>query len=1091
MSITLRVSFCFLALSLTCACPLLSQSQVVAELSIYDELADALLAARTDEERAALLAAKSELVTTELTRALGRSSERLRREKRYESALTAARLALKLAEQLCYRPGHGEAWELIGRVYAAQRDYRRAIEYHSKSLAVFEELGDKSSAARLLGRIAAGHVLLDNYQASLERNLRRLAYLEELNEKSRLASALDDTTITHYRLGNFQEALATGGRAIQLYEEQGESGEVGRVLITIGAVRLGQSDYDQAIETFEKAAAIWARYNDQTALGLTTLNIGEACAGQGDYGRALDSYQKALAIFTAKKDHARMAQTLCNIGAAYSDQADQEKAREYYRQALSLYEQSGRPFGRADALSAIGATYHRQGDNGRALDYLRQGLKLLEETGRKPGIAHALANIGELYFNQGDENLALEYYRKSRALYEEIGAKEHVASLVRNIGNVERRRGAYAKALEAYAQSLALSEAIGHRRGAAETLGSMGDCQLLLGQPERALQSYRRSLKLSEDVGSKNGVARAMAGLGRVEQARDNHTAALALAKQAAALLEKTGALEPLWEVNELIGRSNLALRQTAQARHAFEQAVAAIETMRAQAAGGEMSRRFFLERRLSPYHSMIGLLVSQRQTEEALAWAERLKARVLLDALQSGRVELRHVMTTDEQQRERELRSELVSLNSQLTRATQSDKAAPARVSELKAGLDKARLSYEAFQTSLYASRPELKTQRGQAPVIKAEELSALLPTGASALLEYVVTDNVTYLFVVTKAADNRPETRVFTLPVKRAALAEQIESFRRRLAMRDLGFRHQAGKLYGLLLKPAQAQLKGKTNLVIAPDDMLWDLPFQALLTGARRFLIEDAAIAYAPSLTVLREMTKPRKIRDIESVSGTLLAFGNPLLGNETIERATLSLRDEKLTPLPEAEQEVKELGRLYSSARSRIYVGAEAREDRAKAESGKARILHFATHGTLNNAAPMYSHLVLAPGDNNEDGLLEAWELMQMDLHADLAVLSACETARGRFGAGEGVIGLTWALFVAGAPSTVVSQWKVESASTRDLMLSFHRRTQTSLSATKSKATKAEALRQAALKLMKNPATRHPFYWAGFVLVGDGR
>ncbi|HEV2663598.1 MAG TPA: CHAT domain-containing protein, partial [Blastocatellia bacterium] len=207
-------------------------------------------------------------------------------------------------------------------------------------------------------------------------------------------------------------------------------------------------------------------------------------------------------------------------------------------------------------------------------------------------------------------------------------------------------------------------------------------------------------------------------------------------------------------------------------------------------------------------------------------------------------------------------------------------------------------------------------------------------------------------------------------------------------------------------------------------------------------------------------------------------------------ETVARAALALRDEKLDPLPEAEAEVKGLGRLYGAARSKIYVGAEAREDRAKNEAGDFQVLHFATHGVLNNAAPMYSHLVLAQGDKNEDGLLEAWELMQMDLHADLVVLSACETARGRFGAGEGMIGLSWAMFVAGAPATVVSQWKVESASTRELMLDFHRALRTPPGTRKAPATKAEALRQAALKLMKNPGTSHPFYWASFVLVGDG-
>src|SRR5262249_40361235 len=148
---------------------------------------------------------------------------------------------------------------------------------------------------------------------------------------------------------------------------------------------------------------------------------------------------------------------------------------------------------------------------------------------------------------------------------------------------------------------------------------------------------------------------------------------------------------------------------------------------------------------------------------------------------------------------------------------------------------------------------------------------------------------------------------------------------------------------------------------------------------------------------------------------AATATLLAFGNP--------------SQSQLTPLPEAEQEVRALEHLYGSHNSKVYVGSEAREARVKDEAGQANILHFATHGTMNNAEPMYSHLVLAQGDKNEDGLLEAWELMQLDLKAELAVLSACETARGRFGAGEGMIGLTWALFVAGVPSTVVSQWSV--------------------------------------------------------------
>lgn len=324
--------------------------------------------------------------------------------------------------------------------------------------------------------------------------------------------------------------------------------------------------------------------------------------------------------------------------------------------------------------------------------------------------------------------------------------------------------------------------------------------------------------------------------------------------------------------------------------------------------------------------------------------------------------------------------------------------------------------------------------------------------------------------------------------MPLKQDELAKQIEAFRDQLATRDLGFRAAAVKLYDLLLKPAQAQLRGKTSLVIAPDSNLWDLPFQALVTSNNRFMIESASITYAPSLTVLREMAKRRINQTTSQGPATLLAFGNPVSGGETVNRT--ALRNHSHEPLPEASEEVKALGRLYGPARSKIYVGNEAREDLLKTEAGRASILHFTTHGTLNNAAPMYSHLTLAEGGPNEDGLLEAWELMQLDLKAELAVLSACETARGRIGVGEGMIGFSWAMFIAGVPSLVVSQWKVESAGTRDLMVNFHSALIVP-SGSETKPGKTDALRQAALKLMRNPATSHPFYWAGFVLIGDAR
>jgi CHAT domain-containing protein len=320
-------------------------------------------------------------------------------------------------------------------------------------------------------------------------------------------------------------------------------------------------------------------------------------------------------------------------------------------------------------------------------------------------------------------------------------------------------------------------------------------------------------------------------------------------------------------------------------------------------------------------------------------------------------------------------------------------------------------------------------------------------------------------------------------SLKITSDQLSERVNEFRRMLAERDLNYQDAARQLYDLLLKPAEEQLRGRKTLCIVPDRALWELPFQALQPRTGVHLLEDHTLFYAPSLTVLREVTKqPSTATGVK----TLLALGNPQLsGQASGVRGDDS--ETRFGPLPEAEKEVKTLARLYGPAKSQIFIGAEAREGVVKTEASKYQVLHFATHGLLDNRNPLFSYLTLAQaaGDKNEDGLLEAREIINMDLHAKLAVLSACQTARGRVGAGEGVIGMSWALFVAGVPTTVASQWNVDSASTTSLMIDFHRRL-----TTRPREAKAEALRQAALGLLKSERYRHPFYWAGFVMIGDG-
>jgi CHAT domain-containing protein/tetratricopeptide (TPR) repeat protein len=955
------------------------------------------------------------------------------------------------------------------------------------------------------------------------------------NEKdlaiSDLVTALGNQGERFYNQGNYREALSIYRLEQSLANQIGDQRGIARASLHIGRVQLQQGDYAQALESLQTSLKLFEALEDKDGISLSLNNIGRVHFQQGDYAQAVEGFQKSLAISEAIGNKAEIASALNNIGLVHFQQGDYAQAVEGFQKSLALNEEIGDKTGISHELGNIGLVHIYQSDYAQALELYQKSLAISESQGNINVIAGVLNNIGGIYRIKGDYARALEAYQKTLALREAQGNKLGTATVLHNIGNVQRYQGDYVQALETYRKCLALRDAQGDKDGIALTLGNMGDIYYLLGDYEQALERFQRSLSMSDAIGNKDqiasaldyigrvyrsqgnlaqaiedfrkslelrealgdkaGIADTLNDLGTVYQAQSQYAQSIDAASRAATLAGQIGYPEGLWKARFAAGAAYRALNQPDRARQAFEEAITTIEALRGNVAGGAEGQQRFFEDKVLPYHAMVGLLADEGRPIEALILAERAKSRALLDVLRTGRINVTKAMTGQEQEQERKLNGQLVSLNTQISRENASPKPDQARLTELKAQLQKARLDFEAFQNDLYTAHPELRAQRGEAQPLRLEEAASLLPGAASALLEYVVTDDKTYLFAITKSAGKtEPEVRVYALPVKRDELDRQTEVFRSQLAGRDLGFRASAAKLYELLLKPAEAQLRGKTNLVITPDAKLWDLPFQALLTGANRFLIENAAITYAPSLTVLREMAKRRKNRGAGAAPGALLAIGNPLLGKETIDKATLAMRDENLDPLPEAEQEVKALGQLYG-ARSKVYIGAEAREDRLKAEASQARVLHFATHGILDNASPMYSHLVLAQGDKNEDGLLEAWELMQMDLKADLAVLSACETARGRFGAGEGMIGLSWAMFIAGVPAIVVSQWKVESSSARDLMLNFHRQLRAPSAAATAPATKAEALRQAALKLMKNPETSHPFYWAGFVLVGDAR
>lgn len=844
------------------------------------------------------------------------------------------------------------------------------------------------------------------------------------------------------------------------------------------------------------------------ALARLLVAQGRSLSEKGSYDAALSAFRLAVSVAEAANDAASRVLALNNVGNALRLKGDHAGALEVLSLALRLAEASGDKEAVGRALLTHTAVYITTGDFAKALDYSGRGLRLAEESGNKALQGNLLNNIGNIYFMQGDPEHALDYFRRALALREATGDRGGLSRTLNNIGNIHATRREYEESLRYFARSKAIKEELGDRDGISMSLYNIANVHIERGEYPKALEMLRESLKIREELGARAAVAEALYGIGLAHYAQNEHAHAVEYMERAAALAAELGVWDYYWDSRNIAGWSLRALGKKAEAARSFEEAISTIERLRGQVAGGEQQRQRFFEGRVAPYRAMVSLLAAEGRPAEALSYAERAKARVLLDVLQSGRLKITKAMTAEELERERELNARITALNSELARERGAGRPDPARLADLEANLTRGRLEHEAFEAGLYAARPELRVRRGEARPLKAEEALALMPDPRTALLEFAVSEAETFLFVMTREGTPsapRLNLKAYTIKVRREELAARAEEFRRLLARRDFGFQKQARELYDLLLKPAAQQLAAADTLVLVPDDALWNLPFQALQDEREGYLIERHAVSYAPSLTVLREVEAAARAR--ERGGASLLAFGNPASGFEVkggleakgtngtaVGAATMGA---PYAPLPEAERQVKALARLYGPARSKVYLGGEASEERVKREAGDFGVLQFATHAELNDSNPLYSHVVLSRGAGaQEDGLLEAREMMNLDLRAEMVVLSACESARGRIGAGEGVIGMSWALFVAGSPTTVVTQWKVESASATELMLDFHSNLRGGASGRKAPIGKAQALRHAALRLLKGTKPherefRHPFYWAGFVIVGDAR
>jgi CHAT domain-containing protein len=706
-----------------------------------------------------------------------------------------------------------------------------------------------------------------------------------------------------------------------------------------------------------------------------------------------------------------------------------------------------------------------------------------------------LANIAVLYIEQCDYAKASNILSQNLRIFTELNNKREIASTLINMGVVNQRLNNNEAALKEFQGGLNIAEEVAALDKVVTAQQGLGTVYFQHGKYTEALEWFDKAWSLAQTKGDKIRMMELLWRKGQVYYSLGDYTRASAVADSATDLAKKLRLPIMSYLTLTLKGKIQRALREDELASESFSKAIQEVEHLRGRIAGREKEQQIFFEDKLTPYHEMISLLVEQNNSIDARKYAERSKGGVLLVVLRNGRVRANKSLSEQELAEERRLYGDMVSLNAQIRVERMRQQADESRIKELDALLQKARSTYEVLQSTLIAAHPEMKTRGGLLPPFDIEDLTTLVPDARTAVLEYVVTDERTYMFVLTRdSARQKIEIRIYSVVIKRSDLSALVSVFRNQVANNHPGFRQSGRQLYKLLVKPAQHDLAGATTLCIIPDDLLWELPFQALQNNDGKYLLELSAVYYAPSLQVLSEMKKRAVTLNTSALSKRvggrdagsrqhLYAVGNPEINGELLARAQ-TVRNTPFVSLPETEREVQTIkAEVYGPEASSTRVGLAAREDAIKAEMYRYRIIHFATHGILDDRSPLYSYLLLARGENSsEDGLLEAWELMDMELKAEMVVLSACDTARGTVGAGEGMIGMTWALFVAGVPTTVASQWKVPSVATTKLMVAFHKNAK--------KVSKAEAWRQAALEMINDPRYRmKPFYWAAFVVMGD--
>jgi CHAT domain-containing protein/tetratricopeptide (TPR) repeat protein len=972
----------------------------------------------------------------------------------------------------------------------------KALEAYDESLAALAKLAELGEAhpkvltLHATTELQAGHV----HHAVGEREQaeacfrRAAAVAERFDAKGALlATILNDLGVVRFESGDYAGAIELYERALAIDEAiDPTSAETGRDLNNLGNAHQDAGDPAGALPILEQARDIdRARDPGSPELALSLRNVASCHTRLDDDAGAAAQLEEALAIYDAAGETSEdTAEVLTALGQALIGLSRQPEAQPLLERARDFYVATAPGSDvLAETLNSLGRAYLMQGATAAAFDAHRRALEIHRANGSDPRlVVRDLINIGGVYEEQGDAASALGYYEQARA----AAAPDDPGLLyaLTNIGQMRMTALDVDGALEVWQSALDLARERGERLQEATLLKGMGEAVMMRAEFERARGLYEQALPIVEELAPGSVQLSTLYGsLSTSLWVAGDEKRSLEYAEKAVAIIRATlprsrGAALIL----DQLGLSLLSAGRNDDGIAALEEAVEITEALRAR-AGTSAGQEGIFSLHQSPYEKLVIALAADRDLDSAFHYVERSRARTLVELLAERRVQIEP--ESDEQralvEEERALQERLAVLYNAGAHDGDEARETRARLDEFRQQLRRTFAAYAQIE------HPE--------PAGLADVRARLDPR--TLLLELEVTQGATLVWTIrggttpfglrqARLGAHGVETLVDRIvgPYRRAGGGRGAAKLMPPPRLSETLARAAADRaaaraeLATLLLDEIPPQVWRKVErVVVVPDGPLHYVPFDLLpLPHEPDVLLGDRyPVAYAPSATALLTLLdEPAHARDSERV---FVGFGDPAYGSGP---AGDALAAAGLARLGGSRREVERIAASVGRG-ARTYVDADATEARVKMGAVGYRYVHFATHGLLDDRDPLYSGLALAPPAPGEDGVddfLQVYELFNLRLAADLVVCSACQTGLGPVRAGEGIVGMTRALFFAGARCVVVSLWPVPDAPTALLMEALYER----LGAGDAPAAALQEARRAVR------ADADPFAWGGFVPIG---